>query len=66
MKLFMRALVADIRVETPQGDLRITASLGCATAMPNQDLLRVADEALYAAKRSGRDIVYTVGEAVAA
>ncbi len=62
----LRALVAGMRVETPQGDLAITASLGCATAMPNQDLLRVADEALYAAKRSGRDVVYTVGEAAAA
>jgi PleD family two-component response regulator len=62
----LRALVASMRVETPQGELKITASLGCATATANQDLLRVADEALYAAKRNGRDIVCTVGEAAAA
>jgi diguanylate cyclase (GGDEF)-like protein/PAS domain S-box-containing protein len=62
----LRALVAAMRVETPQGDLSITASFGCATALPNQDLLRVADEALYAAKRNGRDRVYTVGEAAIA
>jgi diguanylate cyclase (GGDEF)-like protein/PAS domain S-box-containing protein len=62
----LRVLVAGIRVETPQGNLAITASLGCATAMPNQDLLRVADEALYTAKRSGRDVVCTVGDVAVA
>jgi diguanylate cyclase (GGDEF)-like protein/PAS domain S-box-containing protein len=62
----LRCLVADMRIETPQGDLAITVSLGCATALPNSDLLRSADEALYTAKRNGRDRVYTMGLSVAA
>jgi diguanylate cyclase (GGDEF)-like protein/PAS domain S-box-containing protein len=63
----LRGLVADMRVETQQGDLSVTASLGCATALANGDLLRSADEALYTAKRSGRDRVFTSpGAAVAA
>ncbi len=62
----LRGLVADMRVETQQGNLAITASLGCATASPNRDLLRLADEALYTAKRNGRDRVHTTGRAIAA
>ncbi len=62
----LRGLVADMRVTTPQGDLAITASLGCATALPKGDLLRMADEALYAAKRNGRDRVHTMRKAAVA
>jgi diguanylate cyclase (GGDEF)-like protein len=62
----LRGLVAGMRVETQQGSLAITASFGCATAAPNRDLLRLADEALYTAKRDGRDRVHTIGRAIAA
>jgi len=62
----LRGMVADMRVETPQGDLAITVSLGCATALSNGDLLRSADEALYTAKKNGRDRVHAIGRASAA
>jgi diguanylate cyclase (GGDEF)-like protein/PAS domain S-box-containing protein len=62
----LRGLVADMRVETQQGDLAITVSLGCATALPNGDLLRSADAALYSAKQNGRDQVHTMDRAAAA
>ena len=62
----LRVLVADMRVQTAQGDLAITVSLGCATAVPNEDLIRSADEALYTAKRNGRDRVHTIGPAAVA
>jgi diguanylate cyclase (GGDEF)-like protein len=49
--------------ETPKGF--VTASLGVAVAIPNftiaaEDLLQAADQALYEAKRSGRDKVVSV------
>jgi diguanylate cyclase (GGDEF)-like protein/PAS domain S-box-containing protein len=59
----LRARVADLRVSTPQGELAITVSLGCATAVPGDDLLRSADAALYVAKRAGRDRVHSSGAA---
>jgi diguanylate cyclase (GGDEF)-like protein/PAS domain S-box-containing protein len=62
----LRTLVAAMRVATPQGELSITVSLGCATATGTNDLLRAADAALYVAKRTGRDRVHTAGSASAA
>jgi PleD family two-component response regulator len=55
-----------MRVETPQGELSVTVSLGCAKALADGDLLSSADEALYAAKRAGRDRVHTLGRAAVA
>lgn len=62
----LRCLVANMRVETAEGELSITVSIGCATAVSNGDLLRSADEALYAAKRNGRNRVHTMDRASAA
>ena len=62
----LRVLVAAMRVVTPQGELSITVSLGCATAVANDDLLRSADAALYIAKRTGRNRVHTTDNNAAA
>jgi diguanylate cyclase (GGDEF)-like protein/PAS domain S-box-containing protein len=62
----MRGLIADMRIATPQGDLSITVSLGCATARPQEDLLGAADKALYIAKREGRNRVHVMARSAAA
>lgn len=62
----LRLAVAAMRVATPQGELSITVSLGCATARIGEDLLRVADAALYVAKHTGRNRVHKAASAVAA
>ena len=62
----LRGSIAAMRIETPKGDLAVTVSIGCAAAAPNQDLVRRADEALYIAKRNGRDNVHVIGRSAAA
>jgi diguanylate cyclase (GGDEF)-like protein len=55
----MRAACSRIRVETRDGDVRVTVSAGVATLIGEEvnadELLEVADLALYRAKDTGRD-----------
>ena len=55
----LREEVAALRVAHRGTELAVTLSIGCATweGEPSDELLRRADDALYAAKRSGRDRV---------
>lgn len=58
----LREAVAAIEVETPAGRLTVTASFGCAT-LDEADgsidaLIALADDRLYAAKRTGRNRVF--------
>ena len=57
----IRAMIAGLDVVTPSGLLQVTASFGSASLGPSATtithLLAQADEALYAAKRAGRDRV---------
>ncbi|MET0706727.1 MAG: diguanylate cyclase [Tardiphaga sp.] len=62
----LRGLVAAMRVPTPEGELSITVSLGCATAALDDDLLRTADAALYIAKQTGRNRVHTTDSSAVA
>jgi diguanylate cyclase (GGDEF)-like protein/PAS domain S-box-containing protein len=58
----MRGAISALRIETGLGELKATASLGCATldeAGGSIDaLIKLADERLYAAKWAGRNQVY--------
>ncbi|HEY2827760.1 MAG TPA: diguanylate cyclase, partial [Pirellulales bacterium] len=58
----VRAAVEQISIETPQGHIGVTASVGVTVARPQQiidacGLIRAADSALYEAKRNGRNRV---------
>jgi diguanylate cyclase (GGDEF)-like protein len=58
----VRAAVEQISIETQQGHIGVTASVGVTVARPQQiidacGLIRAADSALYEAKRNGRNRV---------
>lgn len=58
----LRACVSASPIVTPEGPVRVTLSLGVASAGPDQtqmELLQAADDALYRAKRNGRDRIET-------
>jgi len=66
----LRAAVAAVAVELPEGSARVTASFGVAAGMPTasadpQEWLARADIALYAAKQGGRDRVVCRDESAA-
>ena len=61
----LRRAIGALETDLPEGGLgRVTASIGVATfpadALDADDLLRVADRAMYEAKRDGRDRVAVV------
>jgi len=64
-----RTALSRLRMETPEGELTVTASLGVAEGAPGMtvdEIVAAADVALYRAKRSGRDAVVVAEEAVTA
>ncbi|MBJ7312037.1 GGDEF domain-containing protein [Rugamonas sp. CCM 8940] len=63
----LRASLASLRLDTPQGPLRFTVSIGVAVHSPQHPdwpaLLKAADKAMYRAKHSGRNCVRLAGTA---
>jgi diguanylate cyclase (GGDEF)-like protein len=61
-----RLACAAAKFKIAQGEIGMTISIGIATRVPGlkqfTDLLRVADQALYAAKHAGRNVVRTSQE----
>jgi len=57
----LRQTIEEMRVPVPGTKLGVTISLGVAERLPtmssSEDLLGMADDALYAAKRAGRNSV---------
>jgi two-component system cell cycle response regulator len=61
----LRERIAEVSIATDKGPLRVTVSVGCASAGTTEDptaeaLLQAADRRLYAAKRGGRNRVVVV------
>lgn len=56
----IRRAISETPIATAAGPLQVTCSVGIATddgRIASEDLIRLADEALYSAKRSGRNCV---------
>lgn len=65
----IRAAIAAMRVSTPAGEIAVTASIGCAPVAADDSVsaaLQKADEALYTAKRGGRNQVAVCAAATGA
>jgi diguanylate cyclase (GGDEF)-like protein len=64
----IRRAIGEHPILTAAGPLKVTCSIGIATEdgrTPSEELIRLADEALYSAKRSGRNCVRADGGAAA-